>query len=213
MKLQIKTHERAFFVGTTGSGKTELAKHFLSRMNRVLVIDPKFEFTLDGFRRAKSLPYFGNNFKIIYRPRDEDDFDLSQLIHRIFKMRNAVIYVDELATIVEQFPYTIRKLSQVVREGRGKKVQLWSATQRPRRIPLIFKTESENIFQFFLRDEDDRDHMTGYIGREANDPLEFFNFRYIRPGMKLSALLHLDLKSDKIIPVQNTLSNLEALMK
>jgi hypothetical protein len=114
--------------------------------------------------------------------------------------------------MVDQFPYTIKKLSQVAREGRGKKVQLWSATQRPRRIPLIFKTESENIFQFFLRDEGDRDHMTGYIGKEANDPLDFFNFLYIRPGMKTPALLRLNLERSIIMPVQNVFSNAEVSM-
>lgn len=206
MKIQIKNSERVFIVGTTGSGKTELVKYFLSRMNRVLVIDPKFEFKLDGFKRSKTLPMFGNNFKIIYRPRDEDDFDLARLIQKILKGKNATIYIDELATIAEQFPETLLKLMQVQREGRSRRVTNWVATQRPRRIPLIFKTESENIFQFFLRDEDDRAHMASYIGKDALDPIDLYNFWYVRSGMKFPYFLHLDLKKRGIIPMQNKIA-------
>ncbi len=207
MKINIRNSERVFIVGTTGSGKTELVKHFLSQMNRVLVIDPKFEFTLEGFKRARELPPFKREFKIIFRPRDEDDFELSELVARILKKKNALIYTDELATIVEQFPETLLKLAQVQREGRSRRVVNWVATQRPRRIPLIFKTEAENHFQFFLRDENDRAHMTGYMGRDAIEPIDLYNFWYVRSGMKIPALLHLDLERGIIFPVQNIISS------
>lgn len=207
MKIKIRTNERVFIVGTTGSGKTEIAKHFLSQMNRVLVIDPKFEFSLEGFKRARELPPFKREFKIIYRPRDEDDFELSEMVNKLFRGKNVTIYVDELATIVDYFPRTLRKLAQVAREGRSKRVSLWSATQRPRRIPLIFKTESENQFQFFLRDENDRDHMSGYLGRDAIKPIDLYDFWYVRSGMKFPALLRLDLERGKIFPVQNIISS------
>lgn len=206
MKVQIKNSERVFFVGTTGSGKTELAKHFLSKMNRVLIIDPKHEFRLEGFRRSKELPLFGRDFKIIYRPKEEDDYHLSNLVYKIFRGKNATIYVDELATITEQFPMTTLKLAQVAREGREKKVALWNATQRPRWIKLIFKSESEVFFQFFLRDEDDRKHMTGFLGKDSILPIDIYDFWYSRPGMKIPSLLTLDLPKGIIVPVTNKFS-------
>src|ERR1700690_1855224 len=119
MKIQIDDDERVMFVGTTGFGKTVLAKHFLSKLNRVLVIDPKHTFKMDGFKRAKRLPYFGSeDFHLIYRPRESDDLDLARLLAALNRMKGVTIYCDELATMVGGFPITIRQMEEIARTGR-----------------------------------------------------------------------------------------------
>lgn len=204
--IKINNNERVAIIGMTGSGKSELIKHFLRPMNRILVIDPKHTFKLDGFSRARKLPMFGNNFKVIYRPRWEDDFDLSRLIARLNKMRDVTIYVDELSTITEQFPETIGMLADVVRTGRERRVAVWSAMQRPRWIPRIFLSEAEVFFQFFLNAMEDKAYMAQYIGREVLEDIEFHDFWYRRPGEKFPSLLRLDLKRDIILPIQRAVA-------
>ena len=57
MKVQIKVSERASFVGTTGSGKTVLARHFLQHSGeRILAIDPKHMLEVPGFKMGRKLP-------------------------------------------------------------------------------------------------------------------------------------------------------------
>lgn len=208
MKIQINNSERVIFVGTTGSGKTVLAKHFLERMNRVLVIDPKHTFKLDGFKRAKQLPVFGRDFKIIYRPKWEDDFHLSRLVAKLNKMKDVTIYVDELATLSEQFPQTTAMLADVARTGRERKVSLWNAVQRPRWTPRIFFTESEVYFLFNLRSGEDRKYISEFVGPQVLNPIRKFEFWYSRMDDTKPYLLSLDL-SRGIIPIQNVLSTLD----
>lgn len=208
MKIRLSTDQRVLFVGTTGSGKSELAKHFLRKLNRVIVIDPKFTFQLEGYKRQKHLPYnmalgFRNmDFHIIYRPRRDDTIDLAQLFYRIGKMREITIYIDELSTLSEQFIEATQVLADVVRTGRERHISVWSAIQRPRWVPRIFLTEAENIFQFQLRSEDDRRYMAGFIGQQVMSPLTEHNFWYSGTNMQAPALLRLDLQKDGIIQVQ-----------
>lgn len=198
-KIVINDDERVIFVGTTGFGKTVLAKHFLSQMNRVLVIDPKHTFQLDGFRRAKRLPAFGDDFHIIYRPRWEDDIHLAELLARLNKMRHATIYCDELATTAEQFPETTRQLGDIARTGRERHVAVWSSLQRPRWIPRVFFSETEVFFQFHLRSAEDRAYMAEFTGPETIDPVDKFHFWYSHVGDKFPNLMTLDLSRNGIM--------------
>jgi hypothetical protein len=206
MKIQINNDERVVFVGATGFGKTFLAKHFLAKLNRVLVIDPKHTFKLDNFKRARQLPFNagallnGNiDFHIIYRPRLADDMDLAMLIYKLNKMKDVTIYCDELSTLAEQFGETTSMLADVVRTGRERHVAVWSALQRPRWIPRVFFTEAEVMFQFNLRSGDDRSYMAQFVGAEVIDQIDKFNFWYARADEQYPSLLRLDLAKSGII--------------
>lgn len=199
--IRIKNDERVMFVGKTGYGKTVLAKHFLAKMNRVLVIDPKHTFKLDGYRRGKGLPAFGKDFHIIYRPRMGDDEPLADLVYRLNKMRDVTIYCDELSSTADMFPATTAMLADVARTGRERRVALWNAVQRPRWTPRVFFTEAEVYFLFNLRSGEDRGYMSQFVGPEVVDQIDKFNFWYERPEMRAPALLHLDLARGGIIPL------------
>lgn len=199
--IRIKNDERVMFIGKTGYGKTVLAKHFLAKMNRVLVIDPKHTFKLEGFRRGKGLPAFGKDFHIIYRPRIGDDEHLADLVYRLNKMRDVTIYCDELSSTADMFPATTAMLADVARTGRERRVALWNAVQRPRWTPRVFFTEAEVYFLFNLRSGEDRAYMSQFVGPEAIDQIDKFNFWYERPEMRAPALLRLDLARGGIIPL------------
>ena len=197
MQVQIDTDERAAIVGTTGSGKTVLA-HFLLYWagDRVIVIDPKHTFHHEDFKEARRLPFFGNKFKIIYRPKAEDDDNLFSLLREAYKRGNVIIYVDELATLARFFPRSTALLEDISRTGRERSISLWGATQRPRHVPVSFFTESEVWFVFLLRDPRDRGHLRDMVGAEVQDKIPLYQFWYSRPDMENPQLMTLDL-SDK----------------
>lgn len=198
MKIHIRNDERVIFVGRTGSGKTELAKHFLRRLDRVVVIDPKMTFKMDGFKNRKTLPLLGTKFRNIYRPRLEDDGDMAQMCYNLFKMKNCTLYIDELATLSEMYPTTTIVLADIARTGRERHVAVWTATQRPRWTPRVFFTEAECVFMFNMRSGEDRGYMSQFVGPEALDPIEKFTFWYSHADEAQPALMRLNMNKNYI---------------
>lgn len=197
--IRILASDRVAFIGASGTGKTELAKFFLTRLNRVVVIDPKHTFRLEGFKRTWRLPWAKNSdFRLIVRPKMDQDAELYELIARLYKMGHVTIYVDEMATISDMFPSSTALLKNVARTGREKRVALWSAVQRPRGVPLVFFTECETFFVFNLRSMDDRQHIRGYIGDEVLDRIPKFKFWHCSTDSDDLSLLSLDLKTESI---------------
>lgn len=204
MTVQIKVSERASFVGTTGSGKTVLARHFLMRGgDRVLAIDPKHTLVIPEFKQGRKLPLLSKSFRIIYRPRVDEDKKLAELIAESFKRGNIRIYVDELATMAKFFPRSTDLLEDVARTGRERNMSLWCATQRPRWVPLSFFTESEVWFVFLLRDPRDRAQVAGVVGEEVRDKIPLYTFHYLRPGMDAPVHMTLNLKVGKLERYEN----------
>lgn len=199
MAIRIQASDRVAFIGASGTGKTELAKFFLSRVNRIVVIDPKHTFRLEGFKRTWRLPWGKNSdFRLIVRPKMDQDAELYELITRLYKMGHVTIYVDEMATLSEMFPTSTALLKNVARTGREKRVALWSAVQRPRGVPLVFFTECETFFVFNLRSIDDRQHVKGYVGDEVLDRIPKYKFWHCSTDSDDPILLTLDLKTQSI---------------
>lgn len=201
MKIHLKNNERVAIVGATGAGKTVLAKHFLSRLNRIVVIDPKHTFRLDGFKIKKTLPALGSQWRLIYRPAKFEDESMGRLLERLFKLKNCTIYCDELATLAEKFPYTTEVLADIVRTGRERFVSVWVAMQRPRWVPRVFFTEAESMFIFNLRGEDDRDYMSKFTDMIVKEPIEKFTFWYYHPENSGVALMRYNLSKNFIVKI------------
>lgn len=199
MKIHIRNDERVIFAGRTGSGKTVLAKHLLKRLNRVIVIDPKHTFRLEGYEIRRSLPAQGSDFRIIYRPRMQDDDGLALVLSQAMRGKYVTIYVDELATLAEMFPVSTVVLQDIARTGRERHVAIWAATQRPRGVPKVFFTEAEVVFLFDLRWEDDRKHIAQFIGPEAEEEIERYTFwYYTTEDSEPPALMRLDMGKNYI---------------
>ena len=196
--VRVKAQDRVAFVGATGSGKTQLAKYFLSTQDRVLVLDPKHTFKMDGFKKGWSLPSFSTKFRTIVRPRLQDDEKLFDLLHKTFKLGNVTIYCDEMATLSDMFKWTTIKLEDIARTGRERKVSLWSVMQRPRGTPRVFLTETDVFFVFNLRSGEDRDYIRDYVGNEVEERIPKYKFWYIRPEESTPSLLTLNLDKNRI---------------
>lgn len=190
------------FVGATGSGKTLLAKKLIAPLKRILVIDPKHTFSMDGFKTRSRLHWwqYRKNFRVITRPNRGQDKELRDMVELIYNDGNATIYVDEISSLADRFPKTLETLEDIARTGREKLVSLWTAVQRPAWIPRIFMTETESFFVFNLRAEEDRDRMAGFVGDTIfQTPLNKFEFFYCRADANTPAeRMKLDKKTDVI---------------
>lgn len=198
MGISIKNSDRAAFIGASGSGKTELAKFFLARLNRVVVIDPKHTFKLNGFKRGWSLPVIKKEFRLIIRPRRSEDERLADFIRVLYHQGNVTLYCDEMATLADMYPETTLVLADIARTGREKKIALWSAMQRPRGTPRVFLSESEMFFVFNLRSLEDRQYVKGYAGDEVEQRIKIYQFWHVRTDEENPDLLTLNLKKNQI---------------
>lgn len=164
--------DRAFLVGTTGSGKTTLARHLLQSRQYVVVYDAKHTLNWPGYKRITRLRDVVKQDprgvpRIIYRPevREYRDPVVRDWFFRwIFQRKNCTVYVDELYLIMDDggmFPYFYHAC---VAQGRERKIEVWSATQRPFRIPIVIMSESEHFFIFRLQDRDSRHRMEEVSG-------------------------------------------------
>lgn len=204
-QIKIRDDEHVVFAGTTGTGKTELVKHLLLGLNRVTVIDTKNELNWPGFRISKNLPFYGDDWHIIYRPRRSEagDLDLADFIQKLYRKKKNSIYVDELFTIKEFFPNTLNELAEIMRVGRSRHVRIWFGVQRPKWVPPFFLSESRVRFQFYLNLFGDRVFMAQFSGEEAVDKIPFHHFWYSRVGDQFPHLMTLDIPKSVIIAVDN----------
>jgi hypothetical protein len=161
--------DRAFFVGTTGSGKTTLAQTLLMLRPYVVVLDSKRTIQWGGYHRVERLrdAVDLNASRIIYAPQVREFGDrglLEGFFRWVFERRNTTVYVDELLLIMDsggQFPWWYQAC---VAQGRERGVEVWSATQRPHRIPIVALSESEHYYVFRMAVREDRARIEGMTG-------------------------------------------------
>lgn len=155
-----RASHRAVFVGQTGSGKTTLARLLLRTRKWTVVLDAKGTLNWPGYRlitRWDALMRAGEA-RITYRPTfDEiaDEGAMDAFFSWIYERQRTTVYVDELAAISNGDTYP-RAFGACLMRGREVGVEVWTATQRPTRVPQVVLSESEEVFAFRLRLPQDR---------------------------------------------------------
>jgi hypothetical protein len=192
--------------GHTGSGKTFLAGHMLERIVPrrvpVVVIDPKHDFygtPGQGWEIKDDLPRNWESrtrrqrplhMRLIIRPEFTQDFRknarVNEIYRRIFERKGALVYLDDAQRLTAQH-MSSAEMAMLVQMGRSRGVSVWASTLRPAGIPRYFLSESDHIFCFRLRDQEDRDRVASVIGPRGKEhpgpgPHDFF---YRPPGVDL----------------------------
>lgn len=176
--------DRAALVGQTGSGKTTLAEVLCNQRPYVVAIDPKGMLEWDGYHVHTTLEALTQDRypRLIYRPTyaelsDPETMDLA--FQWVYERQQTALYVDEIYGIAEgdQAPYHYKAC---LTRGRERGVVVYTATQRPARVPQVMFSESEHVYCFHLklpRDRERVEDMTG-ISEEAIAGLPKWHFYY-----------------------------------
>lgn len=200
-RIKVRQNDRVFIVGKTGSGKTTLVTILLVQVKFPVILDPKHQFSfrdvIKNFRSEnefitsdlKEAIRIDYDIPIIYRPSiTECKAGCPTFWEWILYRENCIVYVDEVIAVSPSvnMPYGYARAVQM---GRGKNIGVWSATQRPARIPQNLLSESEHVIAFELRNPVDIKRIADYtdpiiINERATDhDFWYYNVRDKKPIM------------------------------
>lgn len=187
-------NERGIIIGSTGSGKTTLARSILAQYRYVVAIDPK-QTLGSGERGGGHLPGYAlattprelersarRYERVQYRPemayQNPDDWE--RVYNWSYRRGNHFSYTDELFD-VHAWSRPPQSLRRILTSGRELGIGFLGATQRPRGIDRRLLTEAERYYVFHLRDPDDQRFLAARIGTGRLPPYGFWYSRDAEP--------------------------------
>ena len=197
--------DRAGIFGQTGTGKTTLAQVLLQDREYVVVCDPKRRINWPGFVQADFRTLLKLDPikvpKVVYKPTlAEIEENRGTVINAFFKWvyerENCTLYVDEMSLISRGDDYP-RYYGACLQQGREKQIEVFSGSQRPMWIPQIAMSESEHVYCFYLKLEQDRrkmEQLTG-IPSEEIEELQKQEFLYAPQSGDVVGPLRLQISS------------------
>lgn len=197
--VDIRAGHKFFIGGQNGCGKSTLATEFASRLDRVLVYDPKIDpaaeipnaaivTTADAAVRA--LPG-----RVLYRPQGVESDEAADRFDRICGKilddaragRGATaIVVHELMFLATSYRAGPR-FRELIVGGRSLGITCILVSQRPVGVPVWARSEAQHMACFTLLDPDDRREMAALMGpaiAPAPLPLDF-SWWYRGPDLRL----------------------------
>lgn len=192
-RINIKSSQRVFIAGKTGSGKTTLAESMLFPVKRLIYVDSKDAVDNEKYN-LKDLS--DNNLDKVARGDDirvrvvytDDAFKYFQAA---YKSGNIYILIDELSAIIKPKGDPPQEFLDLWQRGRSKNIGAWALTQAPVSIPLVTMREAEHFFCFQLNLEDDRKRMAQVMGKAIT----------ARPVTKRYAFYYKYIDDDKPDPI------------
>jgi hypothetical protein len=170
-QLTLRYNQRLLFIGKTRSGKSFLSRALMQNFARdkdlqIIIIDPKHEWKKFGKGDSLSSPRLVTKYMEKVRIQIFQTFTwipaLDEMIDKILLRGKAIVIFDELGGLADanKVPDGIMRLWS---QGGGKGVGAWALIQRPKRVPLIIKEQSEVFFMFRIISLEQRKAIQDFI--------------------------------------------------
>lgn len=171
--LTVRSNERVFLCGRTGSGKTFAAEELTKGLPRLVVLDPKG--TLGGWglvpfdREAKRLLRLGDPIRArvvvdFGKPPDET---WEEALGACLNAGDVTVYIDEVYGVVDPGSKPSPLLTAIWTRGRELGIGGFAASQRPSWVPLFFLSEADWYFVLRLSLDEDRRRMAAFMGPDV----------------------------------------------
>jgi hypothetical protein len=185
--IYIKTSDRIFIAGKSGSGKSILAKDWLipGHYSRYVFHDVKKEsedLEHDIINKnPKELESSIKQYqKILYQPIDLDPKDFNNVCKTVYQNKNNMLAVDEVSRYAT--PSKIEYWHNVlISQGRSYNVGNINIAQRPRFVHNSVMSEAEHYFIFSLNLDTDIKKLETFMGKQAGNEIRAlpeFHFLY-----------------------------------
>lgn len=151
--------EHCTILGCTGSGKTTLASHILSRapFDRMpfIAVDMKGDDLLASIPRLKEIdlgePIPTEPYLYVVRPLPSDQEGVEDWLRRVWEKGNVGLYIDEAYLMPDK-----KWLRNILAQGRSLRIPVIAGSQRPVDVPRSIFSESSHIAVFRLNDRRDK---------------------------------------------------------
>lgn len=168
--------KRTTIIGSTGSGKTQLAVWLLS--SRDFNVRPWIIFDFKGDSLIEEIERLGGKEISIYGPvptkpgiyivrpiPQKDDKAVENFLWGIWQQTNVGVYVDEGYMLGNRNP----ALNACLTQGRSKHIEMMILSQRPVWMSKFVFSEANYFAVMNLTLEDDRKYVSGYVnGQKIN---------------------------------------------
>jgi hypothetical protein len=166
-----RNDKRTAIIGSTGSGKTQLAFWLLStRYNprRVcFIFDFKGESLIEEleYLGAQEISCYGNlptkpGIYILRPIPERDDKAVQEFLWKIWAKGNCLVWIDEGYMLGARNP----ALNACLTQGRSKHIEMMILSQRPVWMSKFVFSEANYFAVMNLTLEDDRKFVSGYVG-------------------------------------------------
>ena len=181
-----KLGEHIVFCGTTGSGKTFLAKEMLKRYEKIFLFDThnglgdvegiKITSPLNIEKKLRSFDKIRYVPDLKYRSKNWFNYVIKTLMTSKYG-RGRVIYIDEIFHLGfgQSFPDW---LSKGISTARQKKISIWTCSQRPTNVPMSILTESRRVYIFYLSYMEDLKKLSKFTRDEKRFLKEIESLAY-----------------------------------